>query len=108
MFRSRRQPSDAYAPRGNDNALDGGRGRKTRPGSWAQDICPVSHSSSLAPLTNRPIVKHAVNAIVDIHRALACPVGAAFDDEAFMTIPLLSGCRPISTIWRRGQRDCLS
>ena len=30
-----------------------------------------------------------VNAIVDIQRALACPVGAAFDDEAFMTLPLL-------------------
>src|SRR5262245_55839532 len=106
MSRSRRQPSDAYAPRGRGNALDGGRRRKTQPGSWAWDICPISHS--LAPLANRPIVKHAVNAMVDIHRALACPVGAAFDDEAFMTIPLLSGCRLISTIWRRGQRDCLS
>src|SRR5262245_23072207 len=102
MFRSRRQPSDAYASRGNNNALDGGRRRKTQPGSWAQDICPVSHSSSLAPLTNRPIFKRAAKAIVDIHRALACSVGAAFD-EAFMTIPLLSGCRLISTIWRRGQ-----
>src|SRR5262245_61246850 len=58
MSRSRRQPSDAYPPRGSGNALDSARRRKTRPRSSARDICPirVSHSSSLAPLTNWPIV----------------------------------------------------
>src|SRR5262245_4989173 len=57
MSRSRRLPSDAYAPRGRGNAPDSARRRKTHPGSSARDICPikVSHSSSLAPLTNRPI-----------------------------------------------------
>jgi hypothetical protein len=34
--------------------------------------------------------KQAVNAIVDIHKALACPTGVVFD-EACMTLPPSDG-----------------
>jgi hypothetical protein len=37
--------------------------------------------------------KQAVNAIVDIHKALACPAGAVFDDASMTVSPW---CRSIS------------
>jgi hypothetical protein len=44
--------------------------------------------------------KQAVNAIVDIHKALACPAGVVFDEASMLVSPC---CRPIFVGGKMGQ-----